>query len=336
MSRSMDFPIDAVYMWVDGEDPEWLEKREKAFQEWKGETVPASSLSEARFRNNDELLYSLRSLELFAPWIRTVHLVTDGQCPLWLNPNRVHLVDHKAIFPPEAAYPVFSNRPIEFCLHDIPELAEHYLAFNDDFMFGKNVLPRDFFTSGGKPVVWAARLGRRRMDRMRSGLQDGMSPHQSSASQAHGLVHKRYGVWIPYTIKHYPRAVTRSSFQEMCETVCPEERKVTLASPFRSYGDMSPFPLYCLYLLASGNGKLRRINGLAQVMGFLRGRVPHIGASLGDDNMEAKIRLIRRLKPLTFCLNDADHGATVNASGDRERLRKVLEAYFPNKSRYEL
>lgn len=336
MSRSMDFPIDAVYMWVDGDDPEWRRKREKALRNWNGEAVPASSLSGARFRDNDELLYSLRSLERFAPWIRTVHLVTDGQCPMWLNRQRVHLVDHKTILPPEAAYPVFSNRPIEFCLHRIPDLAEHYLAFNDDFMFGNDVLPRDFFTREGNPVVWGARISPRRMDRLCSGLQDGISPHQHSASRAHHLVHERYGVWIPYAIKHYPRAVSRSTFQELCATVCPEERQATLASPFRSYRDMSPFPLYCLYLLASGNGKLRRINGLAQIIGFLHGRVPHIGASLGDDNMEAKIHLIRRLRPLTFCLNDAEHGAAVDASSDRERLRKVLEAYFPNKSCYEL
>ena len=35
-----------------------------------------------RFRNRDELKYSLRSLDLFAPWVRTIHIVTADQCPV--------------------------------------------------------------------------------------------------------------------------------------------------------------------------------------------------------------------------------------------------------------
>ena len=32
-----------------------------------------------RFRDNDELKYSLRGLEMYAPWIRNVYIVTNGQ-----------------------------------------------------------------------------------------------------------------------------------------------------------------------------------------------------------------------------------------------------------------
>ena len=44
--------------------------------------------------------YSFRSLEKFAPWIRKVYLVTNGQVPSWLdisNP-RIQVVTHKEIF----------------------------------------------------------------------------------------------------------------------------------------------------------------------------------------------------------------------------------------------
>jgi len=38
-----------------------------------------------RAQNRDELKYSLRSVQQFAPWIRHVFIVTNGQTPSWLN-----------------------------------------------------------------------------------------------------------------------------------------------------------------------------------------------------------------------------------------------------------
>ena len=31
------------------------------------------------------MLYSLRSIEMYAPWIRKIFIVTNGQKPFWLN-----------------------------------------------------------------------------------------------------------------------------------------------------------------------------------------------------------------------------------------------------------
>lgn len=53
-------------------------------------------LAESRFADNQELRYSLRSIEKNANWIRNVVIVTNGQIPHWLdldNP-RVRIVTH--------------------------------------------------------------------------------------------------------------------------------------------------------------------------------------------------------------------------------------------------
>ena len=44
-----------------------------------------------------ELRYSLRSIEQYAPWVRQVFLVTNGQIPYWLNLDspRLTLVTHE-------------------------------------------------------------------------------------------------------------------------------------------------------------------------------------------------------------------------------------------------
>lgn len=328
-----DFPIDAVYMWVDGNDPEWIKKKKAVAKQLaeKGVDIHPSALSPGRFTDNQELRYSLRSLEHFAPWIRNVYLVTDNQCPEWLNTRNVHLVSHKEIFPPQAAYPVFSNRPIEFCLHKIPDLAEHYLYFNDDFMFGNSVQKNIFFTSDGAPIVWGARLSKRRRQLLLNESDPRASSHQTSTRRAHRLIREHFDVKIPYKIKHYPRAMTRSSVETLCATF-QEQVTETLASPFRSSQDISIFPLYSLFILAQKYGSLKLINHEGLLSDLLHGRISHVGASLGDNNVTRKMKRISQMKPLTFCLNDAEHAT----DSDRKALQQFLVKYFPTPSRFEI
>lgn len=66
--------------------------------------LPADAAGAQRLRDNRELRLALRSLEQNAPWIRHIHLVTNGQAPDWLDidHSRSSLVNHAAIFPDPA------------------------------------------------------------------------------------------------------------------------------------------------------------------------------------------------------------------------------------------
>lgn len=54
-------------------------------------------VSASRFEDNEELRYSLRSIERHAPWVRNIFIVTNGQIPSWLNLDnpRVTIVTHQ-------------------------------------------------------------------------------------------------------------------------------------------------------------------------------------------------------------------------------------------------
>ncbi len=111
--------------------------------------VPADaglSLS-ARFRDNGELRYSLRSIERFAPFFRRVFLVVDGAPPPWLKPNvpDLRVVDHREIFPDDYLLPVFSSDQIEAYLWRIRDLSERYVYFNDDILLVQQCTEGDFF-----------------------------------------------------------------------------------------------------------------------------------------------------------------------------------------------
>ena len=106
-------PIDVVYTWVNGSDPVFLQNLEKY--------VPILDVNTAvsRFNDKDELRYSLRSLEMYAPWVRHVYIVTNGQIPSWLDMDnsRVTLVTHDDIFIDKNDLPTFSSPAIESHIH---------------------------------------------------------------------------------------------------------------------------------------------------------------------------------------------------------------------------
>lgn len=117
-------PIDAVYTWVNGSDPIWKKKKREWARVHRREMLLENltfsfnmsnsshdmllqllnisnstefpddeddATAANRYRDNDELKYSLRSLIKNAPWIHHVYLVTDNQVPSWLNLQSPHI-----------------------------------------------------------------------------------------------------------------------------------------------------------------------------------------------------------------------------------------------------
>ena len=151
-------PIDIVYLWVDGNDDGWRAKRQNAsdlLSPQGNQTIARFGNVEGRFRDNDELRYSLRALTQFFPDHGHIYIVTDGQVPAWLKPsNRLSLIDHRDLIP-EASLPTFDSGNIESYIHRITGLAERYFYCNDDVFFGAPVQVSDWFFEGGFYVAWS-------------------------------------------------------------------------------------------------------------------------------------------------------------------------------------
>ncbi|XP_053110179.1 N-acetylglucosamine-1-phosphotransferase subunits alpha/beta isoform X2 [Hemicordylus capensis] len=112
-------------------------------------------ISASRFEDNEELRYSLRSIERHAPWVRHIFIVTNGQIPSWLNLDnpRITIVTHQDIFQNLSHLPTFSSPAIESHIHRIAGLSQKFIYLNDDVMFGKDVWPDDFYShSKGQKV----------------------------------------------------------------------------------------------------------------------------------------------------------------------------------------
>ena len=129
----MSFPIDAVITWVDGSDPRHaasMRKYGKAVS-FKEDDVAGAT----RFASNGEVEWCVASIRKFAPFVRTIYIVTDNQDPHIPDGSiPVKIIDHKELFKGyEEFLPVFNSISIESMTWRIPGLAEHYIEFNDDF-----------------------------------------------------------------------------------------------------------------------------------------------------------------------------------------------------------
>lgn len=155
MSRENLLPIDAVITWVDGQDPRHLQKLNAYLAEMGGQRPRTADPT--RFHNDGEINYCIVSLLKYAPWLRTIYLVTDDQVPDIFNQlkgtpweEKVKLVDHQTIFSGyEHVLPTFNIRSILTVLWRIPGLSERFLFLNDDFAIIQPVQPEDFFYENG-------------------------------------------------------------------------------------------------------------------------------------------------------------------------------------------
>ena len=169
----MDHPgspiaVDAVITWVDGSDPLHQQKLQAALGDRRQQFAAADP---TRFGDCGEIDYCVASLLRFAPWLRTIHIVSDQQQPALMSVlrdspyrERVRVVDHREIFFGfEQHLPTFSNRSIEAMLWRIPGLAEHFLYLNDDFALIRPVAVSDFFSDDGVVLrgQWRGGVARR-------------------------------------------------------------------------------------------------------------------------------------------------------------------------------
>lgn len=140
-----DEPVDVVYTWVNGSDPRFLETMNEYLKP-KRDDIDSSK---QRYEDKNELRFSLRSLEKFAPWVNHVYLVTNGQIPYWLNLDyeKITIVTHDDIFRDTNNLPTFSSPAIESNLYRIPGLTKKFIYFNDDIFIGQQLYLEDFYTT---------------------------------------------------------------------------------------------------------------------------------------------------------------------------------------------
>lgn len=219
--------VDAVYTWVNHADAGWQSL-------WK-DTFPEKAFDPDRYTSNDELRFSLRSLNKYAPWLNRIHIVTNCSKPSWLaDEPRINWVAHEDIFPDQIALPTFNSHAIEACLHKIPGLTEKFIYLNDDFVLAQPCLPVDFFDEIGRSVTYFEPYG------MVSGISTPETPdYLIAANNVRKLLAKDFPNYKARNLhRHVPYCLKKSVLAEM-ESKYPSAFTKTRLSKSRSESDVN-------------------------------------------------------------------------------------------------
>lgn len=308
IGRAPPFPIDLVTTWVDGQDPGWQRDFERAASHVDLDALPRFAANRGRWTSRSELRYSLRSVWMYAPFVRRIFVVTNGQRPEWLHESeQVRIVRHGEIFPDPTVLPTFNSRAIESVLHRIPDLAEHFIYLNDDFFFGRPQRFEQYFSRGGLTRHFRSK---RHLD------PDPPRPDDRATVVGHkrtrALLRERYGIESDHKFQHAPYCMRRSIWQRI-EADCADELDVLRHARFRSWESITAVSfLYDHLAIELGHGDYAELD------------YAYAELEAGAPNSQVERVLNRSLD--VFCINDADSEADDGGSGALEGL---LARRFP-------
>lgn len=324
--------IDFVIPWVDGQDPAWLEEKEKCLAAC-GKGRNDNGVSDNRFRDWDLLRYWFRAVESYAPWVHRIYFITWGHVPSWLNQDhkKLRVVRHED-FIPEEYLPTFNCNVIQMNLHRIRDLSEHFVLFNDDVFLMKAVRPGDFFKKG---IPCDSVL----MDAVTTDSYDDIFPHilmnnaavinrhfvkkEVLKAQAGKFFHYKYGKdvirnllvaplkrFTGFRSQHNPISNWKSTLEELWEKE-PQILDATSRHSFRHREDVSDWLLrdwrFCLGQFVPRSTRFCHC------------------FELGDDPMEKICAEIEKPSHKVICLNDSKEISEI------EVMKKMLKNSFDHK-----
>lgn len=317
-------------------DPVWREKFSRYSVKKDNEK---NGVSDARFRDAGFLRYWFRGVEKFAPWVRKIHFVTDGQKPDWLDTSnpKLNLVSHSE-FIPEEFLPTYNSVVIERYMYRIPGLADHFVYFNDDFYiirpigtdrFFRNGLPCDIATFLYNPSwsQWYRRIKNnmriinRHFDKKEVMKRDGDKWFDNSYGSRRfwNYLLRPYNKFITLRTPHNAQPYLKSTFEKVWE-VAGKELTETSVNRFRAVTDYTP-ELFRTWQICSGN--FEAYNTYSDTKMF----------PLMIKSEQAVNAIYNQLYSL-ICLNDNIH--IRNYDMVMERIREAFNHILPEKSGFEL
>ncbi|MFK7951626.1 MAG: Stealth CR1 domain-containing protein [Ekhidna sp.] len=295
-------PIDLVYTWVDGDDPEYR----KLVNQYSEKPI---DLNPERTRDIFQLMkFSLRSVEKYAPWINHIYILTcRPQYPAWLDIDhpKISIIHHDEVFD-SSDIPTFNYNVIESYLHKIPNLSEDFIYLNDDFLFGNNVYPSDFYSKDNKVLIHGSLLGE---------------------NLGWRIYNKKNDILGLGLIEHSPLLIRKRWWQQM------QDRRKDLiddikSHKFREGTDVMTYKLYRWYCLKfeKENAKAIKLPDLLKIHSFHK---------ITNDfkKQEKAFKKLEEKQPKFYCLND-DQGDRPNPKVV-ELVQDFLQTQYPSKSSFE-
>lgn len=300
-NESTPFPIDIVYT-------------------WKGEEITDN----IRTSYNHELQYSLRSIDLYAPWVNKIFILTDNKKnhPSWIknDTKKIIIIDTTETFPHPSYLPNSNSNAIESTIANIKNLSEHYIYFCDDIFLGKKTKYTDFFTWDGKAIV-----DKYILETTPILIDENNNINNIKYPPSTGRMYKH--IPIPQ-IKSYVREFYKE-YSDYIHWIRMTKKRISVGFDVCKSNNLNTpcqqihYPI-CKYMYAKNKAIITDNDDLKKVI-FVRNNLVNLIYVLN------KILIIR---PMFFCINDDQ----ININKREQARNTVLEffsIYFPNKPSFE-
>lgn len=313
------YPVDIVYAWCDGSEEKL--RKERCYWSKKLNITYTESNFEYQWNDNEELKYSIRSIEKYAPWIRNIYIITNNQAPKWLinynndrtkNLPKIKIVDVSEIMPKESL-PTFNSQAIETCIPNIRGLSEHFLYACDDMFFNGPVEKSFFFDEENKPIV--------RLQSKISSKTLAKSQYARTIVTAQNKINKKFKKLYLHAPHHCIDAYTKTLFVK-CINDFKEEFTSTMFHKFREENSIQR-AIILYRALAKNDAKMR----LTKLFNIINRDSKCIALT-----KPKKIKYLNNKSIKLFCINDDSHAT----KDERMQFKKFLENKFPSKSIYEV
>lgn len=327
--------IDIVYLWVDDTDENWRAEKNKWLQKITGKVPMArDSVATERFRDNGELMYSLRSVAENAPWVNHIYIITGfNQVPKWLNTKnkKISVIQDTEIMP-KKALPTFNSAAIEKCIVNIPGLAEHFLLMNDDMFFNKKITPSYFYDKNGRARYRYSHSHKFTPDELKT-----KSAYEQQIFAAQCAISNLFNRNVfKYSSSHGIDPYIKSSIQKcLNEPTLHDAFQTQICNKFRTcdefqriifnYYDFATGRAKFIHSRAKKYGKHKILNAIYNILHIFITRHSNVYVS----NVVGKEHVLNHAP--TFCINDGPEN-------DNDILRKnaeFLHNRFPNKCEFE-
>lgn len=327
--------IDVVYLWVDGNDKKWQKEKNKWLKRYH--IVSNDSTHKARWRNNDELKYSLRSIAKNIPWANHIYIITGfNQVPKWLNTKnpRITIVSHSEIMP-ENTIPTFNSNAIAMCIGNIEQLNEHFLLFNDDIFINRPVSQNFFFTKNGRPIY---RYKKRKNIQNIGKMMENKSEYELRLLNTQKLIYDLYNRNVyKYLPAHGVESHKKSTWIQCLKHPLLNKHIINqIYSKFRTNNGVQP-QIFSLINIIYKHCKTLRVRDYKhthnKLWNFIYNNILHKKSVHLCPFYCSDATKISELtyKPYDICVNDEP----TNTDTVCKNNKRILEQMFPNKCEFE-
>lgn len=311
---SQDMPIDVVFTWVDNTDKAWQDKYKFTNNNNNNNNIGLYAQDNSRFENHNELYYSVYSVLQNLNWVNRIFIITDNQEPAWLNKinnPKITIIDHTQIIDKQYL-PTFNSHVIEAHLHNIPNLNENFIYFNDDVFVAQPLPKTHFFAPNGNASIF---LAEKSLSAMKS--KGVITPTLFACENCQKLLQRTHHANIDMPLVHTYIPLKKSYFEKAWQ-LYGEDITNFLSNQFRSNNDLNLATFLVPYLMYfEGKSATRQ-----EICYYFNIRSNHA---------QTQYRTLLQKKqakepPHSFCTNDFN--SNQQTSDFKEQLENFLKYYF--------